>query len=235
MRSGGGARARNAARADPALRTIWLGLSAALVLFTVQSAISLVASLRFHSYDSVLDLERNNAIPDLVSTAVIVAAALGAVALALKVRRSRRQATVLAVLLTLAALDDLLQVEAGAAGAWGRTVFPTVVAAALLIGWIALQAPPRPRLTLLAGIFLLAVAVKNAYEYDQLLNLLGRGDEQRGELDYELGIVLKQGLELFGWSLVATGLWAAAVGARGRAAAGSAPARRPAVTRSLGA
>ena len=60
------------------------------------------------------------------------------------------------------------------------------------------------------GLCLLAVAVNNAYEYDQFLNVLGRGDQERGDLDYELGIVRKQGLEFLGWSFVAIGIWATA-------------------------
>jgi hypothetical protein len=44
--------------------------------------------------------------------------------------------------------------------------------------------------------------------------MLGHSGEQRGHLDYELGIVLKQGLEFLGWSLVAIGLWATALAAR---------------------
>jgi hypothetical protein len=57
-------------------------VTAALLVLAVQSAIGVVAAVGLNSYDSVFDLDRNNGIPDLLSTAVILAAALGATELA---------------------------------------------------------------------------------------------------------------------------------------------------------
>jgi hypothetical protein len=199
---------------DPVSRTLRIGLVIPLVVLVAQSAIGLFAALVLNSYDSLLDLDRNNGIPDLLSTAAILAAAFGAVELAAAGRTERWLAAALAFLLALCALDDLLQQEASRASRWGESVIATLVTLTLLIIAIARKAPRGPRLMLLIGLCLLVVAVKNAYEYDQLLNVLGRGDEQRGEFDYELGIVFKQGLEFLGWSLVATGVWATAIAAR---------------------
>jgi hypothetical protein len=98
------------------------------------------------------------------------------------------------------------------------SVLIALVASALLILAVARDAPRGVGLTLVIGLFLLALAVRMAYEYDQFLNILGRGDQERGDLDYELGIVLKQGLEFLGWSFVAVGMWATAVAARVRGA-----------------
>jgi hypothetical protein len=49
-------------------KTLRFGLAAALMLFAVQSAIGLFAALALNPYDSVFDLDRNNGIPDLLST-----------------------------------------------------------------------------------------------------------------------------------------------------------------------
>jgi hypothetical protein len=208
-----GDRSDHPAPRDPVARTLRIGLGIALFVLLAQSAIGLVAALVLNSYDSVFDLDRNNGIPDLLSTAVIFAAALGAAELAAVRSRDRWLAAALALLLSLVALDDFLQQEAGRGDAWGKSVIVTLLTFTLLLLAVARNAPRRAGLMLVIGLCLLAVAVKNAYEYDQFLNMLGRGDQERGDLDYELGIVLKQGLEFVGWSLVAIGLWATALAA----------------------
>ena len=198
---------------DPVAKTLRIGLGITLLVLVAQSTIGLVLALGLNSYNSLFDLDRNNGIPDLLSTAAILAAGLGATELAVARSRDRWLSGALAVLLLIVALDDLLQQEARSSNPWGRSVIVTLIALTVLTLVIARSAPGRARLTLLIGLLLLAVAVKNAYEYDQFLNLLGRGDQERGDFDYELGIVLKQGLEFVGWSLVATGIWATAVAA----------------------
>ena len=199
---------------EPVARTLRIGLIGALVLFVLQSAIGLIAALGFNSYHSFLDLDRNNGVPDLLSTAAILIAAVGAGELAVVQRRDRWKAAALTLLLSIVALADLSQQEAGFGDAGGMTVVLALVTSTLLILVIARKASARVRLTLVVGLCLLIVAVRMAYEYDQFLNILGRGDQERGDLDYELGIVLKQGLEFLGWSFVATGIWATAVAAR---------------------
>ena len=72
----------HAACRDPVASTLRIGLAGALLLLAVQSAIGLVAAIGLNSYDSLFDLDRNNGIADLLSTAVILAAALGAAQLA---------------------------------------------------------------------------------------------------------------------------------------------------------
>jgi hypothetical protein len=199
---------------EPVARTLRLGLLAALVLFLLQSTIGLIAALGFSSYHSLLDLDRNNGIPDLLSTAAILAAAVGAAEIAVARKRERWKAAGLTLLLSIVALADLSQQEAGFGDAGGWIVVLALVTATLLILAISRNAPARVRLTLVFGLCLLVAAVRMAYEYDQFLNVLGRGDQERGDLDYELGIVLKQGLEFLGWSFIAVGIWATAVGAR---------------------
>jgi hypothetical protein len=208
-----GDRSDHLAPRDPVTRTLRIGLAVTLFVLLAQSTIGLVAALALNSYDSVFDLDRNNGIPDLLSTAVILGAALGAAELAASRSRDRWLAAALALLLSIVALDDLLQQEAGRGDAWGKSVVVTLLTFTLLLLAVARNAPRRAGLMLVIGLCLLAVAVKNAYEYDQFLNMLGRGDQERGDFDYELGIVLKQGLEFVGWSLVAIGLWATALAA----------------------
>ena len=208
--------ASDAASPDPVARTIRVGLAAALLILAIQSVIGLVAAVGLNSYASLFDLDRNNGIPDVLSTAAILAAALGATELAPALTPQRWQAAVLVLLLSTVVLYDVLQQEAGRGDVWGVSVIVTIVTLTLLLLAVARKAPQRAGLTLLIGLCLLAAAVNNAYEYDQFLNVLGRGDQERGDLDYELGIVLKQGLEFLGWSFVAIGIWATAIATRVR-------------------
>jgi len=228
MRPGDGS---NHSTGDAVAKTLRFGLAATLIVFAVQSAIGLTAALALNSYDSVFDLDRNNGVPDLLSTAAILAAAFGAARLAAASERDRWEAATLALLLAVVAVDDLFQLEADVGNGWGISVAVALVPSAVLIVLIARRAPRRAALTLLIGLFLLVVAVKNAYEYDQFLNILGRGDQERGDLDYELGIVLKQGLELLGWSFVAIGIWATALAARVRRSPMESEVGRPAPAR----
>jgi hypothetical protein len=171
MRPGDGS--NHSTSSDAFAKTLRFGLAAALMLFAVQSAIGLFAALALNSYDSVFDLDRNNGIPDLLSTGAILATAFGAAKLAAAAKRDRWQAATLALLLAVVAVDDLFQQEVDLGNAWGMSVAVALVPSALLIVVIALRAPRRAALTLLIGLFLLVVAVKNAYEYDQFLNILG--------------------------------------------------------------
>jgi hypothetical protein len=212
------------ARKYSVARTVGIGLAVALALFVAQSVAGMVAALGFNSYSSPLDLNRNNSIPDLVSTAAILVGALGAAVLAGAQVGWRWRATALAIVLSLVALDDLLHAEAEGGGARAMYVAGTLAAVLVLILAVAWRAPRAAAVSLLVGLVLLVVAVKEAYWYDQFLNTLQRGDQERGDLDYELGIVLKNGLELLGWSLVATGLWAMALAARAQPRRAPAPA-----------
>ena len=212
-----------AERYDPVGKVLRIGLAALIVVLILESAVGLIKPLAFDSFSSgpfgrpdhlvLLDLQNNNGIPDLLSTVAILAAAVGALLLA---ESARVQGAALFCLLLIIAVDDIVQEEAKAGNEWGRFVIATTFAAAVLLVTVALRAPRRAAVCLLFGLVALGLAVKAAYTYDQLLNVLGRGDEHRGEFDYELGIVIKEGLELAGWSLVAIGLWATAFAARAR-------------------
>ena len=145
--------------------------------------------------------------------------------------RGRWVATALAIVLLLVALDDVLQADAESMSVRALFVSATLAAALVLILAVAWRAPHPAAVSLVVGLCILLLAVRGAYEYDQFLNVLGRGDQERGDFDYELGIVLMQGLELLGWGLVAVGAWATALAAAaqsrnrtlGATAAGLAP------------
>jgi hypothetical protein len=205
-------------------RIVRAGIVAGCVLLAAQSAAHLVGTLvlrschtDFGNCDTAFDLWRNNGLLDLVSLAIIVVAALGAAAVALWDPSARLAATALAVMFALIAIDDSLH-EDDLASAYGLVVAATLLAAGLLVVAVALRAPPRARAVLVTGLVLLAVDVKVPYAYDQLMNVIGHPALGRGDVLYELGIVLDEGLEVLAWTLLATGLWAAAAVARERAA-----------------
>jgi hypothetical protein len=215
-----------AERYDLVAKVLRIGLAVLIVVLILQSAVGFIKPLAFDSFSSgpfgrpdrlvLLDLEQNNGLPDFVSVAAIVAAAVGALILARFDKPFRTQAAGLSALLLIIALVDVMQDEPGTTSESGIFVAATALTAAVLIFAALRRAPFQVGLCLLLGLVFLGLAIKGAYTYDQLLNVLGRGDEHRGEFDYELGIVIKQALELAGWSFVAIGLWATAFAARTR-------------------
>jgi len=206
-----------------ALRIVRVGLAAGLALLAAQSTADLVAALGFHSYDSLVDLDRNNSIPDIVSTGAILCAAAGAAVLSFRATRVRRRAAALTVVLVLVALDDALHVGVDQSQASGKITMATVgIAATLLIG-TTLEIPRAASISALAGLGLLTVSLWGGDINDKLLTKIGFANLGRGDVAYELSIVGKQGLELAGWILIALGLWAAAAVA-GRASRERRPA-----------
>jgi hypothetical protein len=204
-------------------RAVRAGLAVGCALLVAQSAAHLVGTLWFRSChtdfgscDTPFDLWRNNGVLDLVSLVVIVAAALGAGSLALWDRSSRVVAAALAATFALIAIDDSLQQD-DLKSAYGLVVVATLFAAGLLVIAVARKAPTAARVILLVGLVLLAVDVRAPFAYDQLMNLTGNPALGRGDALYELGIVLDEGMELMAWTLLATGVWAAAGAARERA------------------
>jgi len=195
------------AAAPAGSRFVQIGVAISLGLFAVQSLAGLVASLGFHAYGSLVDLDRNNGLPDLLSTCVILAAALAAATLAAQASASRWPAIPLAFVLSAVAVDDLIQAEPKSSSVSGVSVLVTLTIAAVLIVIVAQQAPLAARIAIFTGLCLLVTAVPAAFAWDQLLNAVGRPWLGRGDVEYELGIVVKQGLELMGWSLVAVGVW----------------------------
>ena len=72
------------------------------LLVLAQSAFHLVVVLHFHRLGTIVDLDRSNSVPDILSTLALVLAALGAGAVARRERASQRvSATLLAGVLAL--------------------------------------------------------------------------------------------------------------------------------------
>jgi hypothetical protein len=159
---------------------------------------------------SVLDLDHSNGVSDIVSTVVIAAAALGAAALGVRRRPHEMAAFGLAAILFLVTFDDALHFEDNAKNVYGVIVVGTIVCAAVLTIRVAAGVSSGTRWLLLIGTALLALDAKAPFLYDQLMNTVGQPALVRGDLLYELGIVLDEAMELAGWSLIAVGLWNAA-------------------------
>ena len=179
-----------AERYDLVAKVLRIGLAALIVVLILQSAVGFIKPLAFDSFNSgpfgrpdrvvLLDLEQNNGLPDLVSVAAIVAAAVGAIILARLDKPFRTQAAGLSALLLIIALVDVMQDEPGSTSESGLFVAATALTAAVLIFAALRRAPFHVGLCLLLGLVFLGLAIKGAYAYDQLLNVLGRGDEHRG-------------------------------------------------------
>jgi hypothetical protein len=163
---------------------------------------------------STFDLDHNNGISDVVSTIVIGVAAAGAAVLG-ATRRGDRRALTLASVLVLITFDDAFHTEDNLGSLHGVVVLGTIAVAALLTIWVAASSPPQCRWFLWLGTGLLALDVKMPFLYDQLMNTIGQPSLLRGDLLYELGVVLDEAMELAGWILIGIGLWDAALTTRG--------------------
>jgi hypothetical protein len=203
----------------------WLvraSLLAAALVIVAQSTAHLIATVGFGVCDatgfsecpSVFDLDHNNGISDLVSTAVIATAAVGAAVLGVRRRPREVAALALATILVLVTFDDALHLEDNGRTEYGLIVVGTIVCAAILTIRVALGVSRETRWLLLVGTALLALDAKTPYFYDQLMNIVGQPALVRGDLLYELGVVLDEAMELAGWTLLAVGLWDAALAVR---------------------
>jgi hypothetical protein len=199
-------------------RLVTASLLVAALFIVAQSVVHLIATVGFGVCDatgfaecpSVFDLDHNNGIADVVSTVVIATAALGAAVLGAGRRPRQLAALALAAVLFFVILDDALHLEDNVGTASGVIVFGTILCAAVLTIRVAVGVSRETRWLLLVGTAILALDVKAPYLYDQLMNAVGNPALVRGDLLYELGIVLDEAMELAGWTLLAVGLWDAA-------------------------
>jgi hypothetical protein len=184
-----------------------------------QSVVHLIATVGFGvcgatgfaECPSVFDLDHNNGIADVVSTALIATAALGAAVLGARRRPRDVASPALATILFLVTLDDALHLEDNARTAYGVIVIGTISCGAVLTIRVAVGVFRETRWLLLVGTAVLAIDAKAPCLYDQMMNAVGQAALGRGDLLYELGIVLDEGMELAGWTLLAVGLWDAAL------------------------
>lgn len=195
-----------------------------VALVAAQSATHLIVVLHLGRVGTVVDLDRSNGLPDVISTVALVAAVGGAVLLARRAdsRRQRETWVLAALLAALAVADTLHDGPHPYSGGGGWYVIALVVATGAFLGHVGLESGVRTRATLgVAGVILVA---------SFLVNGLDRADQwferARGDPIGEYQIVAKEGLELLGWSLVALALWDEAFPRRGVAGAVTARASR---------
>jgi hypothetical protein len=218
-------------------RTVGLGrwrfgaillLIAALV--TAQSLLHLVVVLRLGEIGTFVDLDRSNGLPDIVSTIALATASAGAALLAHRcsgvVRRASGGASLLLGGLTLA---DLLHDGAHPMRRGGPLVIVAVAMTLVLLAVVARHSSTVFGVTVVAATLALAGSflVGGLERFDP-----ARFQRERGDPITERQIVLKEGLELLGWSLVALALWDEAIrrgrleSTTGRASRAPAPSTR---------
>lgn len=188
-------------------RSRFAGLIAALlVALALQSSAHVWKTLGQGRIGTELDLDRNNGLPDLLSTAVIAAAALGAAAAGSRIPGSLRRLTAaLACVLVLVALDDLLHTSPDRSSAAGVVTGVTAAIGLVLLAGLAVtdDVGRRARVTVTLGLAALATSLAVGFlpEIDEWF------ERARGDPIIEWETVVKQGLELAGWWLVAVALW----------------------------
>jgi len=185
-------------------RVTSLWLMAVLAVVAAQSAAHLELTLGQRRVGTVLDLERSNSLPDLVSTLILALAAAGAVALAGRERGRRRAlAASLGSLLALLVLADVTHDGPHVSSVRGATVIGLVVAVGVLLALVALPDGWWPRALVAAAVLVLC----GSFLVTALDNVdAGRFERAGGDPIAEYEIVVKHGLELLGWSLVALAL-----------------------------
>jgi hypothetical protein len=214
-----------------------VGLLALAVVLVAQSLAHAVAVFGFDSYSSAVDLNVNDSVPDVLSTLAILAAALAAAMLARSRVAHEREAWALAGLLVLIVVADVAHTGTESVSGVGALVTLVLAVVAVLVWRIALGSGRVAALLLYAGLGCLVGSLAVSFVFHRVDGFL---DVVRGDVVYEAKIILKQGLELAGWWLVALGCWAAVTPAEARPVVddgapltgGSAPGRRDA-TRSL--
>jgi hypothetical protein len=200
----------------------WVGVTAVLLL--LQSAAHLAVVLDEGRIGTIVDLDRSNGLPDLVSTLVLGVAAVGAtLAARAEHGRGRVVAAALSILLVALTFADAVHDGAHPASDAGWLVITTVGAVAVLLAVTAGSMSLRGRLTLCAA----AAALAGSFLVDGLEQIdPGRFQRKRGDPITEYQVVAKEGLELLGWSLVALALWDEALRRRGTTSTATAPASR---------
>lgn len=182
----------------------------------LQSIVHLFATGPFGDLDSVVDLDRSNGIPDIVSTMAIIIACTGAAVLARRERRWKRvSAALLCGCLWVIAFDDLVGVDKDVKAY--ATLTATGIAIVVTGALAAVDRPTgtRPAVVMLSGL----LALVGTLAFGQLPEIVPWFERARGDWLIELQIIIKQGLELAGWSLVALAVWDIALAARGSRAA----------------
>jgi hypothetical protein len=201
--------------------TFWTVVGVIVGAVVTQSLIHLVVVLGEHRVGTIVDLDRSNALPDVLSTIILGGAATAAIVLVRSRSNPHRSASAaLAVLLVVLTLADAVHDGAHPHTTIGKTVIGAVCGVGLLLVVVGRDAPVRCRRTMVVAGTLLATSF--------LVTGLDRFDvwfeRERGDVVSEAQIVAKEGFELAGWSLVALAL-ADAAAALDRRSQSTSPSR----------
>lgn len=178
-----------------------LGLVALAVVLVAQSVAHVVAVFALDSYTSVVDLNRNDGIPDVISTLAILAAAICAARLG--AIDGSVDGWMLAGILGFVAAADVVHTGVESLGVVGVAVAIALLVVAALLGRIARTSSRQVATLLLAGVSCLVASVAIGFVFRLADRYM---DMERGDVVYEAKIVVKQGLELAGWWFVVLGL-----------------------------
>jgi hypothetical protein len=200
---------------------LWLVATAILLL--AQSIAHILAAGPFGTVGSIVDLDRSNGIPDIVSTGAIAIAGIGAVALAWRSRRRERlSAAAVVACLGVIAVDDVVGVDKDAKAVAALAVTGVAIVAAAALAARDGRSGRRSAVMLTAGLAALVATLV----VGQLPEIEQWFDRERGDPVFELQIIAKQDLELAGWALIALGLWNRALAATENRPGSPAPGRR---------
>jgi TRAP-type mannitol/chloroaromatic compound transport system permease large subunit len=184
-----------------------LGLLALVVVLLAQTTAHAIAFLVSDTYDSRVDLNASNSLPDLVSTAALVAAVLGAAMVARSHVARAAEAWTLATLLGLTVVADVVHAGAESLSVAGAVIVLGLGVAAVLIWRLARTSSPQTARLLDAALVCLIGSLAVSFVFHRVDGWLA---VSRGDVVYEVKVILKQGLELAGWWLLALGLWSLA-------------------------
>jgi len=180
----------------------WVGIAVGVCL--LQSIVHLGVVLGEGRVGSLLDLDRSNGIPDLLSTLALGIATAGAFMLAYREREGHRALhSLLTGTLAVLTLADAVHDGPHPSSGVGWLVILVVVAAVILTVLVMEKSHPRTRITLgVAAAFLAASFLVNGLD-----RVDGWFERVRADPVVEYQIVAKEGFELLGWSLVALAIW----------------------------
>jgi hypothetical protein len=206
---------------DRTRNIVRVGVLVAVVLVLAQSLSDVLNLWLADLTVRPFDIDANNSVFDVVSTVAIGAAAVAAAALAWRDAAHRLESAALAGLFVVAAVADGLQLG-GNVVRDGSTqlLYLALLAGVALAWWVARIGPPLARRTVRVGIACLVLSIVVDTVFHELNEPL-RWWLRRGDPGHEAFTLVKQGLELGGWVLVAAGLYAVAA-ARWRSSEASA-------------
>lgn len=203
-------------------RLLRAGVVLAIVGVAFQTLVHLVNLFLLGDRYYHLDLSAEKTAFTWANTVAIFAAACAALLIAAHpATRARWRFALLGLLLAHLSLDEFVEIherlgewtadaldlsEAVGGRIWLPVYLPVLAAAALLLLWSALSAPPRPRRYQLAGIGLLvsATLVEGVGVLTKILE-----EDYGWDSPHQARAAVEEGLELGGWIVLAAGLTAA--------------------------